>query len=537
MAIGGKAYFIGLDGGTGGARAIVVDQDGDVVAMATHDYETTFPHPGWAEQTPADWWRAACLAVRQAVREAGIPAGAIKAISADGTSSTLVALDSNLQPTMPAILWMDSRAARQARRMTQTNDSALRRSRLGVSSEWMLPKILWIKETTPAVYERSRWFVEMTDYLALRLTGRLTLGLNHATNRWFYDGRRGGWPEAFFSRIGLQDITARFPDEIIPLAEPIGPLTAEAAEELGLLPETLVVCGGTDAYVAMVGLDVCRPGRTAFITGSSHLVLPMTDRDVEVPGIFGPHPDCVVPGLFVMEGGQVSSGSIVRWWHDHIGRFGHAGADSYGEMLRQAEAVPIGADGLVALDFWQGNRNPYIDYELQGALWGLTLKHTPAHMLRAFLESVAYGTENILRTLRAHSVPIDTMVICGGATRTPFLMQMHADVCGIAIAVPKVLDATAFGSAINAAVGAGFYASLPQASGHMVRESHVIEPDMRRNRAYAAVFEFYRETHDALSPLMHRMARREAALPQADEPGERTGSDTAPRMAFAQPAE
>src|SRR6218665_1673512 len=112
-------------------------------------------------------------------------------------------------------------------------------------------------------------------------------------------------------------------------------------------------------------------------------------------------------------------------------------------MLRQAEAMPIGADGLVALDFWQGNRNPYIDYELQGALWGLTLKHTPAHMLRALIESVAYGTENILRTLRAHAVSIETMVICGGATRTPFLTQMHADVCGIPIAVPKVLDATA----------------------------------------------------------------------------------------------
>ncbi|UNK40314.1 FGGY family carbohydrate kinase (plasmid) [Shinella sp. H4-D48] len=537
MTMNGKAYFVGLDGGTGGARAIVVDQDGNVVSMATHDYETTFPRPGWAEQTPADWWRAACLAVRQAVREAGIPVAAVKAISADGTSSTLVALDGNLQPTMPAILWMDSRAAQQARRMTQTNDAALRRSRLGVSSEWMLPKILWIKESTPAIYERSRWFVEMTDYLALCLTGRLTLGLNHITNRWFYDGRRGGWPEDFFTRIGLDDITARFPDEILPLAEPIGPLTSEAADQLGLLPGTLVVCGGTDAYVAMVGLDVCRPGRTAFITGSSHLVLPMTDRDVEVPGIFGPHPDCVVPGLFVMEGGQVSSGSIVRWWHDHIGRLGQGSADTYGDMLRQAESMPIGADGLVALDFWQGNRNPYTDYELQGALWGLTLKHTPAHMLRALIESVAYGTENILRTLRAHAVSIETMVICGGATRTPFLTQMHADVCGIPIAVPKVLDATAFGSAINAAVGAGFYGSLPEASGHMVKESHVVEPDMGRNEAYGAVFEFYRETHEALSPLMHRMARRGHDTPRSGKAVDLALPDTAPRTAMAQPAE
>ncbi|MGQ3214240.1 MAG: FGGY-family carbohydrate kinase [Shinella sp.] len=537
MALGRKAYFIGLDGGTGGARAIVVDAEGNVIAMATHDYATTFPRPGWAEQTPVDWWCAACLAVRQAVREAGVSIADIRAISADGTSSTLVALDHGLQPTMPAILWMDNRAAQQARRMTETKHPALRRSRLGVSSEWMLPKILWIKETLPDVYERSRWFVEMTDYLALRLTGRLTLGLNHITNRWFYDGRRGGWPEDFFHKAGLDGITGHFPDEILPLGAPIGYITPDAAEDLGLARDTLVVCGGTDAYVAMVGLDVCRPGRTAFITGSSHLVLPMTDQDVEVPGIFGPHPDCVVPGLLVMEGGQVSSGSIVRWWHDHIGRLGNAGPDSYGEMLRQVEALPIGADGLVALDFWQGNRNPYIDYELQGALWGLTLKHTPGHMLRALVESVAYGTENILRTLRTHSVAVETMVICGGATRTPFLMQMHADVCGIPIAVPKVLEATAFGSAINAAVGAGFYGSLPEASGRMVRESHVIEPDMRRNRAYGEVFEFYRETHEALAPLMHRMARRGPPAPRPVGQNGLVISARAEAMTVAQPAE
>jgi len=507
MVVQRKAYFIGLDGGTGGARAIITDTDGHVIGMATHDYATNFPRPGWAEHTPEDWWQAAILAVRHAVRDSGISAADIRAISADGTSSTLVALDENLQPVMPAILWMDNRAAAQARRMTASGDPALRRSRRGVSSEWMIPKILWLKETRPGLFEKTRWFIEMTDYLALRLTGRLTLGLNHITNRWFYDGRRGGWPTSFFDRVGLSGITERFPDEILPLGQPLGRLGSEAADALGLMRETTVVANGTDAYVAMVGLDVCEAGRTAFITGSSHLVLPMTDQDVEVPGIFGPHPDCVIPGLFVMEGGQVSSGSIVRWWHDHIGRLG-GGPDTYARMLAEAEEIPIGADGLVALDFWQGNRNPYIDYDLQGALWGLTLKHTPAHMLRAFIESVAFGTENILRTLRENQVDISTFVMCGGATRTPFFVQMHADVAGIPITIPEVLDATAFGSAITAAVGAGFYGSLPEASRRMVRQRRVVEPNMQAHAAYGEVFGFYRDTHDALEPLMHRMARR-----------------------------
>ncbi|SIQ95954.1 ribulokinase [Rhizobium sp. RU20A] len=503
-----KAYVIGLDGGTGGARALLSDLDGNVVAMATHDYETTFPLPGWAEQTPVDWWRAACVAVRKLITGAAIPVDRIFAICADGTSSTVVALDEQLEPTMPAILWMDNRASPQARSMTQSNDPALRRSRLGVSSEWAIPKILWLKENRPEIFRRSRWFVEMADYLALKLTGKLTLGHNQITNRWFFDGRRGGWPEAFFSHIGLDGITERFPQRIVPLGTAIGKITPDAAEAMGLSWDTTVVAGGTDAYVAMLGLNVCAPGRTAFITGSSHLVLPMTDKDIEVPGIFGPHPDCVIPGLFVMEGGQVSSGSIIRWWHDHIGKALKPGEDAYAAMMREAAAIPIGADGLVALDFWQGNRNPYIDYDLQGAIWGMTLKHTPAHMLRALIESVAYGTANILRTLAGNGVPVETMVVCGGATRSAFLLQMHADVAGIPIIVPKVPDATAFGAAIAASVGAGLHASLADAAAHMVREDHVVEPDMTAHRRYREAFSFYEETYQALHPLMHRMARR-----------------------------
>jgi len=506
-----RAYVIGLDCGTGGARALVSDFAGHVHGQATVAYDTDFPRPGWAEQAPADWWRAAGEAIRAAIAAAGVAPADIVAISADGTSSTLVALDEAGEPIGPAILWMDNRASAQARRMTATGDAALARCRAGVSSEWMIPRLLWLKEKRPDTFTRSRWFVEMADYMALRLSGRLTLGLNQITNRWFYDGRAGGWPTAFFDRVGLHGITERFPSEILPLGAPIGPLSREAQEATGLGPGTLVVCGGTDAYVAMIGLDVCAPGRTAFITGSSHLLLSMTDVPVEVPGLFGPHPDCVVPGLFVYEGGQVSSGSVVKWWHDRFGAALATGPDAYGEMMRGAAEVPIGADGLVALDFFQGNRNPYTDYDLQGALWGLTLRHGPAHILRALLESVAFGTRNILQTLTESHIPVTSMTVCGGATRSRFLLQMHADTAGLPIAVPRVPEATAFGSAIVAAVGAGAYGSLAEAAREMVSIEATIEPDMVAHARYAPGFEAYRATHAALMPLMHEMAERRAA--------------------------
>jgi FGGY-family pentulose kinase len=500
--------FLGLDGGTGGARALLTDATGDVLAMATSEYDTWYPHPGWAEQSPAEWWRAAVLAIREAVRTAGVSPDRIAAICADGTSSTVVCLDQELRPTRDAILWMDNRASVQAQRILETGDPALRRSQTGVSSEWMIPRLLWLKEEQPEIFERSRWFVEMADYFACLLSGRLTLGLNQITNRWFYDGRKGGWPTGFFDRIGLGGIAAFFPTEVLPLGAPIGRLCPAAAEALGLTTATMVVCGGTDAYVAMLGLNVCRPGETAFITGSSTLVLPVTDRDVAVPGIFGPHPDCVVPGLFVMEGGQVSSGSILKWWNDQISGPMNPADSTHAAMMRRAEAIPLGADGLVALDFWQGNRNPYTDYDLQGAIWGLTLKHTPDHILRALLESIAFGTENILRVLAEGGVPISSMTACGGSTRSRFTLQMHADVSGLPIAVTKVSEATVFGAAIAAAVGFGAYANLTEAAAAMVRQDYVVEPNRNDHERYGFYFDCYRETHAALKPLMHDMARR-----------------------------
>lgn len=501
---------VGLDCGTGGARAIVSDLAGHVRGTATSNYPTTHPRPGWTEQNPADWWEAACAAVREAVARAGAAPDDILAISADGTSSTLVALDEMGRPLGPAILWMDTRASAQARRMSQCGDLALARCRAGVSAEWMIPRILWIKENQPELFARTRWFVEMADYIAYRLSGRLTLGLNQASNRWFHGGLAGGWPTGFFERIGLAGITERFPSDVLALGAPIGPVAADVAETMGLGRRTLVVCGGTDAYVAMVGLDVCRPGRTAFITGSSHLVLSVTDQPGEVPGLFGPHPDCVVPGLYVLEGGQVSSGSIIKWWHDHFGTALCHGEDPYTAMIARAAGIPIGAEGLVALDFWQGNRNPYTDYDLRGAIWGLTLKHSPDHILRALIESVAYGTENILRTLSANDIAVSSLTACGGTVRSRFLLQMHADVSGVPINVPQVSEASAFGSAIVAAVGGGAFRDLPEGAGAMVREDFVIEPDREAGARYASIFEDYRATHVALAPLMHAKVRERA---------------------------
>lgn len=508
-----RTLTIGLDCGTGGARALICDRDGTVLSMATADYPTRHPHPGWATQTPAEWWQAACTAVRSALAQGSIDPARIAALCADGTSSTLVCLDARLEPVGDAILWMDNRASVEARAIEATGHPVLRRSRAGVSAETALPKIMWIKAHEPARYAETRWFVEMADYMALRLSGRLTLGQNLTINRWFYNPREGGWPVAFLDAIGLPGITDRFPAEMPALGTAIGPILPEAAAEMGLDAGTCIVAGGTDAYVAMVGLNTLRPGETALITGTSHLVLPVVAEDVEIEGLFGPHPDCVTQGAFVMEGGQVSSGGILRWWQEVMNE-GDA-VTSYETLLAEAEAVPQGARGLVVLDFWQGNRNPYTDYDLQGAIWGLTLKHRRAEITRALMESVALGTANILGRLTGRGVQVGSMTLAGGVLRSRFWAQMHADATGTPLRIPAVAEATAFGAAIAAAVGAGLHPSLQAAADAMVRIVEEIQPDRQRHSLFSRQLQVYLQTHAALKDLMHARAALNRAETEA----------------------
>ena len=506
MSTKDRCFTIGLDCGTGSARALIADSAGNVLAMATSDYATQHPHPGWATQKPEEWWSAACEAVRTVIVEAGVDPSRISAICADGTSSTLVGLTDSLEPVADAILWMDNRASVEARQIEATRHPVLRRSRAGVSAETALPKIMWLKKNEPALYKRTRWFVEMADYIALRLSGRLTHGQNLTINRWFYDPRNGGWPVDFLDAIGLEDIAGKFPEEMPALGDPIGPVTSATAKAMGLTTDTLVVAGGTDAYVAMVGLNTLRPGETALITGTSHLVLPVVAEDEEIEGLFGPHPDCVTRGTFVMEGGQVSSGAILRWWHDLLQE--ESRSDGYEALIREAQAAPQGAHGLIVLDFWQGNRNPYTDYDLMGAVWGLTLKHRRAEITRALMEAVALGTANILNRLTDRGIEVKNMTLAGGVLRSPFWAQMHADATGTVLRIPVIGEASAFGAAIAAGVGAGLHPSLEEAADKMVRIETEIQPDMDRHAKFREQMKLYLDTYEVLRPLMHQQAAR-----------------------------
>lgn len=508
---GSGPYLLGLDGGTEGVRAGIFDASGRVVAFARSAYGTTHERPGWAEQDPADWWLATVAATRQAVADSGVAPGSIGALAVACTSCTVVASDADGTPLRPALIWMDVRAAAEAMRIAATGDPALKYSGHDkTSAEWLLSKVLWLAGHEPDTYRRAVRICEYTDWLGWRLTGEWAVSINTAAIRGYYDRNAGGWPLSLFEAVGLPDLVDRLPSRVVDMGDTLGVLTAEAAEALGLPVGTPVAEGGADAFVGQVGLDVVAPGRVALITGSSHLHLAQTSTASYAPGMFGSYTDAVVPGQYTIEGGQVSTGSVVRWFRDLANGswFGPpvvTGAVAWERLAEGAARIPPGSDGLLALDFWQGNRTPYVDGEARGMLWGLSLSHTPAHVYRAIIEAVCFGTENIFRTFRANGHALTDIVAGGGATNNDLWMQAHADVSGLPIAITAVSEAVSLGSAVLASVAGGVHPDVQTAARSMVSVVRQIEPDPEAHDAYRFYFDRYVASYEAMRDLMHEV--------------------------------
>ncbi|MCF8486087.1 MAG: carbohydrate kinase [Rhodobacteraceae bacterium] len=492
------AYVIGIDGGTESLRAHVFDLSGRARGVGKCAYTTQFPEPGRAEQNPDDWWHAAGVAVREALVAAEVDPDQITAIACDTTSCTVVALDDQGRPLRPCLLWMDVRAHREAADVAGCGDPGLRLNGNGagpVSPEWMIPKALWIKRHQPELWARAAMVGEYQDFLTLRLTGHWVASLNNVTMRWHYQTEHGGWPSSMLARLDLADLQDRWPSKIVAPGQQIGPLTAQAAAHLGLLAGTPVVQGGADAFIGMIGLGVTQPGDLALITGSSHLQLGVAARTVHAPGVWGTYMDCVYPGRPIIEGGQTSTGSVIAWFKRNFAE--HIEFDT---LNAQAAALPPGAEGLLAVDHFQGNRTPHTDALARGAITGLTLKHTPAHVYRALVESVCFGTRAIVDAF-GEAFSARRIVVAGGATRSPFWLQVHADTLGIALELTEETEACALGSAILAAHGAGHFPSIDAACDAMVRTARRIEPDMDAHAAYAPIYARYLDAYGALKPL------------------------------------
>jgi L-ribulokinase len=494
----GSKYTIGIDFGTESGRAVLVDvATGEEVATAVHQYvdgvideslpgsEVPLP-PDWALQNPADYLAVLEVTVPAVLRQSGVSAEAVIGVGTDFTACTMLPTKADGTPLCSLPEWRDSPHAwvkLWKHHAAQPEADAVNRiarergerwlSRYGgkISSEWFFPKAWQILDEAPEVYEAAERLIEGADWIVWQLTGQEVRNSCTAGYKAIWHKREGFPDRAYFKALDprLEDvIDTRMSRLLWPLGAKAGGLTPEMAERTGLRTGTAVCVGNVDAHTSVPAATVVTPGRMVMIMGTStcHMVLGTAERIVE--GMCGVVEDGIIPGYYGYEAGQSGVGDIFAWFVDHAVPPGYheeaAARDVSLHELLEAKAGRLrpGENGLLALDWWNGNRSVLVDAHLTGMLVGATLATRAEEIYRALIEATAFGTRVIIEAFTGNGVAVDEIVACGGLPeKNLLLMQIYADVTGRELKVARSKQAGALGSAMHAAVAAG-----PEAGGY-----------------------------------------------------------------------
>lgn len=536
------ATFIGVDVGTGSARAGLFDATGRLLATARHPIALWQESGGIAEQSSDDIWAACATAVRQAVERAGVSAATVRGIGFDATCS-LVVLDSDGvplpvgasgDPARNVIVWMDHRAIAEARDIDATRHPVLDHVGGSISPEMQTPKLLWLKRHLPATFRSAGHFFDLADYLTWRATGSLARSGCTVTCKWTYAAHERRWRDDFFAQLGLEDLSAddhrRIGSEIVDPGMALGAgLTERAAEELGLTPGTPVGAALIDAHAGGIGTlggrgpegeEPSRSGRLAYIMGTSACIMATTPDPVFVPGIWGPYFSAMVPGSWLNEGGQSAAGAAI----DHLVQLHPA----HGEASRAASERGLGlleflehrilasapdaseaairAHGLHILPDLLGNRSPNADPDARAAILGLEIERGIEGLEQLYLAALCglgYGAAQVVEAFRAKGIECEMLVMSGGAARSPLVRQIMADATGCAVAHPASPEPVLLGAAMLGAQAGGAFPSLSEAMAAMSRIESVVRPAGGR---IAAFHRAKRTIYDRLQ-LLDREAR------------------------------
>jgi L-ribulokinase len=549
---------MGVDFGTESARAVLVDvETGRELASAVHRYRSgvidqrlpdqgdTLP-PDWALQDPDDYLESLGATVRAVLGESQIDPASVIGIGIDFTACTMLPVTSDGVPLcrFPELrpdphswvkLWKHHAAQPQADLINQTAEARGERwlDRYGrrTSSEWFFAKALQILEEAPGIYARADRLIEAADWVVWQLTGVETRNSCTAGYKALWSKQDGFPDRSFFGALspgfaGVVD--EKMSRNIMSPGGRAGVIRAEAAELTGLRPGTPVAVANVDAHVSVPAATVVSPGSLVAVMGTSTCHLAVSELDRVVPGFCGVVEDGVIPGLFGYEAGQTAVGDMFAWFTDLLTRQGSSPDELHVSLEREASMLVPGESGLIALDWWNGNRSVLVDAELTGLLMGATLATGPGEIYRALLEATVFGTRVIIEALEKAGIVVDDMVVCGGLPfQNRLLMQLSADITGRPVRVAASRQTPALGSAMFAAVAAGpelgGHASIVEASQKMARLGpDVYLPAESTKPIYDDLYDIYRDLHDAMSSDSSEMrrlrsvqdrARRQTAVP------------------------
>jgi xylulokinase len=478
------ARLIGLDIGTSAVKGVAVDGDGAVVAVAERGYPLSMPRPGWSEQDPEDWWRAAAAVLR----ECG--AGRADGIGLSGQMHGLVALDARDRPVRPAILWNDGRARDQCRRIEARLglEGLVARTGNRALAGCTAPSLLWVREHEPDAHARIRSILLPKDYVRLRLCGERATDVVDASGTLLFDVARRAWSAEVLDALEIDPAWL--------------PRVAESPEPAGTAGRATVAAGAGDEAAAAVGAGVLRAGGPACVgLGTSGVVMAPLDAYAADP-LGRAHAYChAVPGGWNVLGVMLSAGASLRWLRDVLGR-----EVPFARLMDEAAACEPGAEGLRFAPHLAGERMPDPDPEARGAFVGLGLRHGRGELVRAVLEGVAFGLRDALELVSAVAGPQTAARICGGGGRSSLWLRIIASVLDLPLEVCHAQEGAAYGAALLGGVAAGVWAGVPEAVAG-VRVGETIEPDPEWVERYAGMRAGYR----ALRPALERI--RGAAEP------------------------
>ena len=495
-----KQYFLGIDTSTTSSKALLIDEKGKVVGVASSPHTLQTPRPLWSEQDPREWWEAVSASIRSVLQQAGIGGESVAAVGLTGQMHGLVLLDEAGNVLRPAILWNDQRTQSQCdeihtrlgkeRFIQITGNVAL--------TGFTAPKILWVKENEPEVYARGKHVLLPKDYIRYTLTGEYAMDKADGAGTVLFDLKKRDWSDEVLTAL---EIPRDWMPRTFEGPEFTGYVTEEAASLTGLKAGTPVAAGGGDQAAQAVGVGAVEPGIVGLTVGTSGVVFATTPSAlIEPEGRL--HAFChAVPGLWHFMGVMLSAAGSLQWYRDTL-----APNVSFDDLVREAESIPAGSEGLQFLPYLTGERTPHPDPLARGAFIGLTIRHQRPHMTRAVLEGVAFGLKDSFTLIQNAGLGAITQVrASGGGTKGALWRQIMASALEAELVTVNTTEGAAYGAAILAGVGAKAWADVASACKACIKITGSTQPDPAQVEAYRQAYPIYQELYPALKSSFSRM--------------------------------
>ncbi len=489
-------FWLGIDIGTGGSRALLIDSKGKLLHAFTAPHEDMrMEKPFWAEQRPENWWDAAQAAIRGVLKQANASGKEIAGIGLSGQMHGLTLLDESDNVIRPALIWCDQRSQAQVDwiNKTATRETVLECTANPVLTGFTLPKLLWVRDNEPREYERVRKILLPKDYVRFKLTGEYASEVSDASGTALFDVVRRRWSLTLAEKLGIDRSILPYVYESPDVS---GRVSEQAAEATGLAAGTPVVGGAGDQAASAVGNGIVEPGVVSCTIGTSGVVFAYTQKPAYDPE-GRVHTFChAVPGAWHVMGVTQGAGLSLQWFRNQL-----APGVEYDALTAEAAQSPVCSQGLFWLPYLMGERTPHLDAFARGGWIGLTAKHTRADLIRALIEGVSFSQKDCLDIIEHMGVPVESVRVSGGGARSAFWRQMLADVFAKPVVTLETQEGSAYGAALLSLVGTGVYASVPEACRNVVRETERVESRSHESQRYARAHEVYRALYPSLKPI------------------------------------